>query len=610
MTRIANLPQLLFDAVDRFGTKRAAMCYHDGDRWRDVTHQELARRVHHIAVGLRELGLAAGDRVAILSPSRPEWVMADFACLCLGCIDVAIYPSLPANQIAYLLQDSGARAVFVADTDQLVKIDEVRADLPALEHVIILDPPGDDREVMTFTQLAALGAAGEVHYPEYRDAALAIGPDTVATLIYTSGTTGPPKGVMLTHRNFTSNVEAVVNLLPLGSDDIALSILPLSHGFERMAGCYTMLSAGTTIVYAESMARVPQNMREICPTVMVSVPRLYEKIHARVVEQALAGGAVRKRIFHWIRRVGDAWVDARLRDAPVPPGLALKHRIADRLVFRKLRARTGGRLRYFVSGGAPLGTGIARFFYAAGLPILEGYGLTETSPVITVNPYDAPRLGTVGPPIPGVEVRIADDGEILVRGPNVMAGYYGRPEATAEAIDPDHWFHTGDMGEFDEAGYLMITGRKKDLIVTAGGKKIAPQPIEHRVQSSLFVHNAVMIGDRRKFAVILVVPNLEMCATWARQHRIPFTEPRELLDNPQVVAKVEREVMLHLRDLARFEMPKKILLIPDDFTEERDELTPTLKVKRSVVEDHYRELIDAAYRDPPDEPDPEPPPES
>ncbi len=590
-----NLNDLFLDAVERFGSKAAALRYKANGVWHDVTHQEVARRVKRTALGLRELGVQPGDRVAILAPNCPEWAIADFACLSIRCADVPVYPTLPAKQAAYVLRDSGAVAVFVADAGQYAKVADHRADLPALRHVIMFAGDASVPGVTTIQAVEQLGAAAERRYPDYEREARAVSPDDLATLIYTSGTTGDPKGVMLTHRNFTTNVISALRRLPVGPSDSALSLLPLSHSFERMAGHYCLFQAGVTICYAESLELVAANMQEVRPTIVLAVPRLYEKIYGRVLESALAGSSLKRRIFFWSKRHGEAWVDLTLNRQTVPAGLAFKRRIADRLVFAKLRARTGGRIRFFVSGGAPLSADIAKFFFAAGLPILEGYGLTETSPVICVNPFDRPRLGSVGPAIDGVEVRIASDGEILARGPNIMRGYYNKPEATRETIDADGWFHTGDIGELDAEGYLRITDRKKDIIVTAGGKNIAPQPIENLVKTSGFLLNAVMIGDKRKFPIMLVVPNPDAVKAWATERGLPTADYGALLKHPDAVARVEREVMANLRDLATYETPKKFLLLPEDFTIESGELTPTMKVKRRVVEQRYKDLIERAY---------------
>jgi long-chain acyl-CoA synthetase len=365
-----------------------------------------------------------------------------------------------------------------------------------------------------------------------------------------------------------------------------------------MAGHYCMMRGGVIINYALSVDTVSNDMIERSPSVVLSVPRLYEKIYARVLESALAGSAVKKQIFFWAKRTAEAWADFALAKRPIPGALALKKKLADRLVFSKLKDRTGGKLRFFVSGGAPLSADIAKFFYAAGLPILEGYGLTETSPVITVNTFQDIRIGTVGKTIPGVTVRIAPDGEILTRGPNVMKGYYRKPEATAEVLEADGTFHTGDIGEIDKDGFLKITDRKKDLIVTAGGKNIAPQPIEGRVKSSKFVSNAVMLGDKRRFPIMLIVPNLDNLRQWAQHKGLTFSDDTTLLENPETVAKMEREMQKQLRELAHFEMPKKVILLARDFTVENGELTPTMKVKRRVVEKKYKDRIEALYAEP------------
>jgi long-chain acyl-CoA synthetase len=593
--RPSTLTQLYFDAIDRFGDRPVALRYKRGDRWIPVSHRSLHDRVQAASLGLIELGIRPGDRVALLSENRPEWAVVDFACLAARAIDVPIYPTLTAPQIAYLLRDSGARVVCVSTAAQLEKIREIRRDLPALGWAIGFDADLGGDGVMPLEVLEARGRSAATPVAEWRAQALAARPDDLATIIYTSGTTGEPKGVMLTHGNIASNVRAGVGVLSLATDDECLSLLPLSHIFERMTGHYCMFHSGVAINYAQSLDTVPQDLIATRPTVVAAVPRLYEKIYARALEAAVHGSPARRRVFLWAKRTGERWADLTLAEQPIPLGLRIRRRIADRLVFAKLRARVGGRLKFFVSGGAPLNTDVARFFFAAGLPILEGYGLTETSPVIAVNTFGALKLGTVGRVVPGVEVRIAEDGEILARGPNVMKGYYNKPDATAEAIDGDGWFHTGDIGEIDADGFLKITDRKKDLIATAGGKKIAPQPIEAELRRNPFIANAVLLGDRRRFPVALLAPDFGRLEAWARAEGIAFTSREELVTRPAVQALLEAEAKKHLRGLAKFEVPKRFLVVPREFSIETGELTPKLSVRRKIVEDHYREAIDAVY---------------
>jgi long-chain acyl-CoA synthetase len=565
-------------------------------KYTPISSRTVAERVRRLALGLQELGIQTGDRVAIFSENRPEWAIADFACLTASLTDVPLYPNLPPEQAAYILNDCGAVAIFVSDAAQAAKIAAVRGKCSALRHVITFAAESHAGADLTIADVEARGAAvdDEDRRTRYRQHALAVQPDDLATLIYTSGTTGEPKGVMLTHDNLYSNVMTSAVQIPFEGKDVCLSFLPLSHIFERMAGHYLMFQVGCSIAYAESMDTVPIDMQTVRPTIVLSVPRLYEKMYARVLENALSGGAIKKRIFFWARAVAERWADVTLAGGKPRGLLALQYRIAQRLVFSKLQQRTGGRLRYFVSGGAPLAPEINKFFYAAGLVILEGYGLTETSPVITVNTPQAFRLGTVGTPMHGVEVTIAPDGEILTRGPHVMKGYFNKPEATRDAIDPDGWFHTGDIGELRD-GFLAITDRKKDIIVTAGGKKIAPQPIENSLKTNKYISQAVLIGDKRKFPVVLVVPNWEQLEKWARIKNLLWTDRSQLLEMPIVHAKLEKEVYAKLEGLARFEMPKKVALLEHDFSIERGELTPTLKVKRRVIDTTYRDVIDRLY---------------
>jgi long-chain acyl-CoA synthetase len=604
--KTATLTQLFFEAVERYSARHhpAAFRHKSRDRWVPLTHREVEERVRAVSVGLRELGVQPGDRVAILSENRPEWALADYACLCARAADVPIYPTLPANQVEYILRDSGAVAVFCSTAEQLAKVTGVRGSLPALRHVIVFDPPSGgggsgpaDRGVLAFSDFEASGRTAAGRHPRFREEALQVRPDQLATIIYTSGTTGDPKGVMLSHANIATNVIAALQVMTISDQDECLSMLPLSHVYERMVD-YVMFHMGVVINYAESFDKVADNLREVKPTIVLSVPRLYEKVYARVLENALSGSGVKKRIFFWAKRVGEDWATHRLAGVPVPAGLALQKKVADTLVFSKLKERTGGRVKFFISGGAPLSADIAKFFFGAGLPVAEGYGLTETSPVLTINPVERIKVGTVGKAIPGVQVRIAPDGEILAKGPNIMQGYFNKPEATKDAIDDDGWFHTGDIGELDADGYLRITDRKKDLLVTAAGKNIAPQPIENMVKINKYVANAVMLGDKRKYPIMLIVPNFETLERWAKERGLPYRSRTELIGLPDVRAKMEREVMGECRGLAKFEMPKKVVLLESDFTVDSGELTPTLKVKRRIVEKRYKELIEEAYRSP------------
>ena len=593
---------LFFEAIARYDKADAMLYRGDDGRWKPISHLVVARRVRHVALGLADLGLVSGDRVAILCENRPEWAIADYGCLTACFASVPLYPTLPAEQLPHILNDSGSAAVFVSTPAQAAKIAQVRAQCPALRYVIGIDAGAGDGCDLTMAELEARGAGLDSHERarQWERDALAVRPDDLATLIYTSGTTGAPKGVMLTHDNFHSNVVAARKCVPFDRTDRALSFLPLSHVFER-EGDYMFWSAGCTIAYVASIDDVPTALQEVKPTMAMSVPRLYEKMYARVLDNAKAGGAVKWRIFQWASAVANRWADEKLAGRTPGGLLAWQYGLAQKLVFSKLQERTGGRMRYFVSGGAPLSAEINKFFYAAGLTILEGYGLTETSPVIAVNTPAAFRIGTVGKPIEGVEVRIvpypeaqAPDGLILTRGPHVMRGYFNNAQATAEAIDADGWFNTGDIGRLED-GFLRITDRAKDIIVTAGGKNIAPQPIENAVKTSKYVAQVVVIGDKRKFPVMLVVPNFEFLDGWAKQQGLATDDRAALVREPAVVAMLEGEVRARFAGLAKFETPKKIALLPREFTVDDGEITPTLKIKRRVIDAHYKAVIDAMY---------------
>jgi long-chain acyl-CoA synthetase len=590
----STLTALFFEAVERHHLPNAYQAKRDGV-WQPTAHAEVAERARRISLGLEALGVVRGDRVGLMSENRPEWALVDWGCLCAGFTDVPIYPTLPAEQLIHPLNDAGVVVLFVSTAEQAAKAGTVRAQLATVRTIIsFLDPvpPGAD---FSLAELEAAGALLDT--PERADAwkatALAIAPDELATLIYTSGTTGLPKGVMLSHGNLASNCAALGRRLDLRAGDVALSFLPLSHVFER-TGDYVLFAAGVSIAYAESVDTITANMAEIRPQVAMCVPRLFEKMYARIVESALGDGARPSEEARAHPARAERRADVRRRGGTPGGLLTVQYRLAERLVFSRIRARLGGRLRFLISGGAPLAPAINTFFASAGLPILEGYGLTESSPVITMNTLDALRIGSVGQPIPGVEVTIADDGEILTRGPHVMPGYFNRPDETAEMIDADGWLHTGDIGVIED-GFLRITDRKKDIIVTAGGKNIAPQPIENRLTLNPFISQAVMLGDGRRFPIVLVVPDWTQLESWAAQQRLAWTARAELLATPLVVEKMAQEVQHTLTGLASFEMPKRIGLLEHEFSVERGELTPKLSVRRRVIDQAYGALIEALY---------------
>jgi long-chain acyl-CoA synthetase len=593
--QLRTLCDFFYHSVDTYRKAEHLKVKRDG-AWRAISSDEFRTAVEELSMGLRALGLEKGDRVAILSENRPEWAFADLATLTAGAIDAPIYATLTPPQILYVLNDSESKFLFVSSAAQMEKVRSIRAQAKHLQHVIRMDPQPMEGTLALEDVRAKGRAALAADKDAVRKRAAEVKPDDVATLIYTSGTTGDPKGVMLLHSNLVSNVLGSHKVLPsLGPQDTALSFLPLCHSFERMAGHYLMLEGGATIAYAESVEKVPENMGEVRPTIMCSVPRLYEKMYARVNEKVANDPPLRQKIFRWAIGVGREVFNRRIVGRELGPWLKLRFALADKLVFSKIKERTGGRLRLFVSGGAPLAREIAEFFGAAGLTVAEGYGLSETSPVITVNRPEAVRPGTVGKPLEGVEVKIAEDGEILTRGPHVMKGYYKKPEATAEAIDAEGWFHTGDVGFIDGEGCLTITDRKKDIIVTSGGKNIAPQPIENKMKTNRFFTEIVMVGNKRNFPAALIVPNFEQLEKWAGERGIAFGDRKQLVAKPEVVAFYQTLVSDLSTDLAQFERIKKIALLPQEFTLEAGEITPTLKVKRRFVEQKYQALIDAMY---------------
>jgi long-chain acyl-CoA synthetase len=565
-------------------------------KYQGISHDELKADVEALAAYLHSIGVRKGDRVGILSENRPAWVVADMAILKLGAIDVPLYPTLPPNQIAYILQNSEAKAVVVSTSLQLNKIRKIKNEVPSLMHVLSMNPI-ENREPneIELEEAQRIGRAFAEKTPDWFKDVEKIDENDIATLIYTSGTTGLPKGVMLTHRNICENIKSCVACLPVDSNDRTLSFLPLSHSYERTAGYYVMFACGVEIYYAESIETVSLNIAEVKPTIVITVPRLFERIKTALFKDLDAGPAVRKKIFFWALGVGKKFAKAK-REGKISPLLAMQHALATKLVFSKVQEKFGGCIRYFVSGGAALPKETGEFFEALGITILEGYGLTETSPVTHVNRIEKIKFGTVGPPIKNVEQKIAPDGEILLRGPNIMKGYWRDEAATREVIEPDGWLHTGDIGEIDEDGYLKITDRKKHIIVNSGGKNIAPLPIENMIQNSPFVDQVVVLGEKRPFLTAVIVPNFDAVRAFARKNQIPFESDKDLLQREEVKKIFDDHLKKISRELASHEKVRRFILSSEPFSIEAGEMTPTLKIKRKIVEEKFKAQLEEIYK--------------
>jgi len=592
---LADLP---FRSLELF-PKPDFVCRCQENGARRLSTQQFFEQTRALSLGLSALGLEAGDRVALVSDSRPEWVISDLAVLTAGAVTVPVYPTLSAPQLWFILAESGARIAIVSNAAQVAKIMEVNAGVQDLQAVIVMDGQADGGpfRVLTMTEVIGLGEQRLASEPgaadRYRDTAAAVRRDSLATIVYTSGTTGDPKGVMLTHGNIVSNVIATKGWIGLDPTDRLLSFLPLSHVFERVV-LFRCLFDGVSVYFAETMTSLARDLQRVKPTVMTGVPRAWEKFYGAIQEGLNRLTGPRKALAAWGIGVGFDYVRLWLAGRDVPAALRVKRAIADRLVFAKVRERTGGRLRFLVSGSAPLSPKIGEFFFAINLPILEAYGLTESSPGISANSLAAPRLGTVGRALPGIEVSIGPGGEILVRGPNIMQGYYKRPEATAETL-AGGWLHTGDIGQLSDDGYLTITDRKKDLIVTSGGKKIAPQPLENLLKTDPLVSEAVIIGEQRRFPAALLVPDFAKLEATIGAMKLRAASREELVRHPEVL-RMYQDVLDRLNGtLAQFERVKRFALLPTEFTMERGELTPTMKVRRQVVEQRWRPLIDTIY---------------
>jgi long-chain acyl-CoA synthetase len=589
-----TLPSRFLNAMDNLPNPRAQMVRRDG-RWDSVSSQEFLRRVAGLSSAFVELGVKPGDRVGLFSANRPEWHTADFAINGAGAITVPVYFNESPDRMAYILKHCGAKVVFVAGKQQLEKLLSARSNLPELENIVVADASeGVPTECLRYETLIASSGATDIS--SYRLRASQVLPGQLASLIYTSGTTGEPKGVMLTHTNFCSNVADVghdFRLIP--AEDIALSFLPLSHVYGRTLD-YIYIFQGCPIGYVPSIEEVPQALLEVQPTVVAAVPRFFEKIYARLVEQGSKNAGLKRKIFDWAMRIANRSVRWKASGGHASLAVKLQWLLADQLVYKKVRAGLGGRLRLISSGGAPLSKELGEFFWALDVPIYQGYGLTETSPIVSSN-YPVNRVGSSGKPIANVQVRAAEDGEIQVKGPCIMQGYYKNPEATREVLTLDGWFSTGDIGFVDNDGYLYITDRKKDLIKTAGGKFVAPQPIENALKTSPYILNAMVVGDKRKFIAALIVPNPTTAAARLADEGLKFSSHSELAAHPRTHALIEDEIKRLTAHLAQYETIKRFALLPEDFTFDSGTLTFTLKLKRRVVEEKYRKVIESLYAD-------------
>ena len=598
----ANLLDLVHRSVERYPDKEAIRWKRPKSRgetaddggWESRTYRQMWDWITELSLGLRDLGVGEGDAVAIMSRTRPEWAIGDLAALATGAITAPIYPQSEPNQAAFILNNVNAKLVIVENAQQAAKIETIRAEVPTLQHVVTMDPSGKFAEgTLTYDDVIARADDDATNRKLWREGWQAIPADRTATVIHTSGTTANPKGAMLTHANIVFNYQAVLQVIDVNENDLFLSWLPMSHIFERVAGEFLPLGVGSTVAYAEPLIeRLAQNMADIRPTIMAAVPRFYERVYGRVKSTIEGGSPTKQKIFGWAMGVGARKYENHLAGRGNSPWLALQLKLADVLVFKKIRARTGGNIKYLVSGSAPLSREVGEFFYGMGLLILEGYGLTETSPFVSINrPHDF-LFGTVGTPAPSTEVRIdAETGEILVRGPQVMQGYLNNPEETAKAVDADGWFHTGDIGELDDIGRIRITDRLKNIIVLGNGKNVSPGPMEAAISASKFVAQAVILGDNQPYTGALIAPDFEELEQWAAVNGMAEIPPEQLIERKEVNKLIDGEVKRALEGFAVYERPRRTALLPRALTEEDGELTPTLKTKMRVVHANWKDKI-------------------
>ena len=600
--QVTNHYSALNTALDRGDSSKFVYMRKVGKEYVGMTYDELRELTENFAAGLRTLGVGRGDKVGIVSENRIEWVVSDFAIIGMGGIDVPIFPTMTSAQESYIFNHCEAKIIIVSNKFQLNKLLKVRNELTKLEHIIVMndDVELDEPNVLKFADVVRSGAASMAQAERrawFESECAASNPDDLVTLIYTSGTTGNPKGVMLTNTNLVSNVEGSSDAIDIGDKDLLLSFLPLCHAYERTTGYYTLFACHATVAFAVSIETVAENMKEVRPTYMTAVPRLFERIHGRIVTAIEKDTPAKQKIFHWAIGVGKKYVGLTLAGKKPSPVLSAQYAAANRLVFGKIRERTGGRLRAFISGGAALPKDLAEFFYAAGITVLEGYGLTESSPVLTVTRAAAPAIGTVGKPLFNVQIKIAEDGEILAKGPNIMRGYLHDEEATKAVINDEGWLHTGDIGVINPAGNLVITDRKKNIFVSSGGKNIAPQPIENTLTQSRFIDQIVLLVDKREYCTALIVPDFEYVKEYATMNGLSYPDTYSLLQSDALLQAIQRDVDALQANFAKFEKVRKFTLMERAFTVEDGEITPKLNVRRHVVEKKFSDKIEKMYEE-------------
>ena len=592
-----TISEMFVSTTERCSDKKLFYYKKDND-WVGLNGKDILITVEDISFGLRSLGIEANSNIAIISNNSPKWAMCDYGIICSTMSTVTIYPTLISSQVEFILQNSNSKLIFVENQEQLEKVNSIKSNCKDLNYIVVLDDSCKQESDDTMNFVTFLDKGKDFSQDcdiSFSDMVNSVKEDDILTIIYTSGTTGVPKGVVLTHKNLLSNVEGTLKVAEFTNNETFLSFLPLSHVLERMGGHYTPFTIGATIYYAENMETIADNMVESSPTIVVCVPRVFEKIHAKFMQGIKSAPKIRQNLFNWALNVGSKYSNLKVSKQKIGFFLSLKHKIADKLIYSKVKARFGGKIKFFVSGGAPLSKHLAEFFAAVDITILEGYGLTETSPVLTVNSPTDLKFGYVGKPLFNVNIKIADDGEILAKGPNIMTKYYRNEEATREVFDNDGWFHTGDIGIIDEDGFLKITDRKKSLIVTSGGKNIAPAPIELKLATSSFIEQVHVIGDKRNFLTALIVPNFDSLTSFLKNNGSDLKDPNALVDHPDVIELFNSEVEIAMSEFSNYEKIKKFTLLTEPFSIEKGEMTPKMSIVKKVVEQNYSELINKMY---------------